>query len=229
VGRIPQSLFDVSLVLRQRIQAGVRSIRNSSLCFVCRFGSKRLSPRREIVWFFYGIFQSQLLKRQRLEFNVRLRRPISIILAASLAGCSWQVRTSGLASARTRVSVETLPFQYKNEMILVDVSINGHPAVFLLDTGAPYTYVDPSGLNFHLESRGSTPVTGPLGNGNQPVFFPKIGFGSQELDMPVIGLDLSNLRKECDCNAAGLLGMKALQTFSEFDVDLRTKKLTLKR
>ena len=74
MGRIPQSLFDVSLVLRQRIQAGVRSIRNSSLCFVCRFGSKRLSPRREIVWFFYGIFQSQLLKRQRLEFNVRLRR-----------------------------------------------------------------------------------------------------------------------------------------------------------
>lgn len=114
-------------------------------------------------------------------------------------------------------------------MILINVPVNGQPALFLLDTGAADTYVDTSELKLHLESAGSTVVTTPLGNKPQQVFLARISFGTQELHMHVVGLDLSPLRKECECKAAGILGMSALQTFSEFDVDLRNKRFTLRR
>lgn len=150
---------------------------------------------------------------------MRLRRSISIVLAASLAS---------LACAQTRVSVEA-PFELKNAMILIDVPVNGRSAVFLLDTGAVDTYVDTSELKLHLESAGSTMVSTPIGNKPQRVFLARISFGTQELHMHVVSLDLSQLRKECECKAAGILGMSALQTFSEFEVDLRNKLLTLRR
>lgn len=111
-------------------------------------------------------------------------------------------------------------------MILINVSVNGHPTVFLLDTGAADTYIDTSVLNFHLVSNGTTIVTSPVGRKVQQVFLAQIAFGAQELHMNVVGLDLSQLRKECGCNAAGILGMSALQTLSKFDVDLRNKSVT---
>jgi hypothetical protein len=55
---------------------------------------------------------------------------------------------AGAVSAQEQHRVFSVPFHTAGSMILVDATVNGKPAVLLLDTGADFTIISPqaSGL-----------------------------------------------------------------------------------
>jgi predicted aspartyl protease len=148
-----------------------------------------------------------------------LPRSILTILTAALIG---------LADAPMQPSVD-VPFEFTKAMILVEAKVNGRPAILLLDTGAGDTYIDTSMISAHFENDGDANVYTPTGRTQQLVFRAQVNLGAEELHMHVIGIDLSQMRKGCGCKAVGILGMSALQTFSDFEVNLSNKRLILRK
>ncbi len=118
-----------------------------------------------------------------------------------------------------------MPFELKGGLIFVKVAVNGKPADFILDTGAPYLV-----LSKRLSAKATDTLEGKGISGTmqvQRVVVPSLEFGSIRLsDAPAISMDMAHLEKLTKRPIDGLIGYSTLKDY-ELLLDYQKKTLSL--
>lgn len=126
-----------------------------------------------------------------------------------------------------------IPFEFSKEfgLILINVEVNGKPAVMVLDTGSNETIVSPrlvvvkqlSSTDAVAMAKGS----GYSGAGVIATAFLRIG-ASNPKNCQILVVDLGDLSKTLGQEVDGVLGMSVLEGFETVSVDFGHHKVVLK-
>jgi hypothetical protein len=120
-----------------------------------------------------------------------------------------------------------VPFELRGGLIFVKVKVNGKPASFILDSGAPYLV-----LSKRLNAKATDTLEGKGISGTmqlQQVVVPSLEFGSMQLtDAPAIAMDMAHLEKLTKRPIDGLIGYSTLKEY-ELLLDYESKTMTLFR
>jgi hypothetical protein len=137
---------------------------------------------------------------------------------------------AGAVSAQEQHRTFSVPFHTAGSMILVDATVNGKPAVLLLDTGADFTIISSqaSGLAAKLDALKATKTTGA--NGEYVKARVDLRLSERHwIERDVLVMDLSDASKRLGTRIDGFVGADLLQEFSAVRIDYRTKTIELEQ
>lgn len=117
-----------------------------------------------------------------------------------------------------------VPFHTVNGLILLDATVNGHPATFVLDTGSASTIVSPKaygairldGHSLELAEDGA----GRLGYAKHLQADVTLTTGAR-FSLTVSVMNLDNAGKQIGAKIDGILGEDVFRTFSAVRIDYR--------
>jgi predicted aspartyl protease len=126
-----------------------------------------------------------------------------------------------------------IPFEFSRAfgLMLINVEVNGKPAVMVLDTGSNETIVSPRLVIVkQLSSKDAVAMAKGSGySGAGVVATTSLSIGpSDPKNYQILVVDLSDLSKTLGQQVDGILGMSVLKDFESVSVDLRHHKLVLK-
>jgi hypothetical protein len=129
---------------------------------------------------------------------------------------------SPLAVAQEAGRVYRVPFHSVNSMILLDVTVNGNPAVMLLDTGANNSIVSPdaAGLKANLAPLKRNSGAGASGDYTKAVIALCLDKRCW-LNRDVLAMDLSEASKNAGARLDGFIGQDILREFSAVRIDYK--------
>ena len=131
---------------------------------------------------------------------------------------------AGAVSAQGQPRTFKVPFHNSGAMILLDASVNGNPAVLLLDTGSVRTMVSFEALG-HNEVKAKPVKPSRLGAGADGQYLKgrsNIGLGDCTIfAQDVFAVDLSEVSKMLGTRVDGLLGADVLREFSAVRIDYK--------
>ena len=172
----------------------------------------------------YAVSDVNCVSRARIAGTRRahLRRGLSLLVAAVIFAAS--------ASAQDRIS--RVPFHIINGLILLDATVNGHPATFVLDTGSATTIVSPKaygairldGDSLELAEDGA----GRLGYAKHLQADVTLTTGAR-FSLTVSVMNLDNASKQIGAKIDGILGEDILRTFSYVRIDYRARVIELEQ
>ena len=116
-------------------------------------------------------------------------------------------------------------------MILVDATVNGKPAVLLLDTGADFTIISPqaSGLTT-VKVRALTANKSTGANGEYVKSRVDLRLAERHwIERDVLCMDLSDASKRMGTRVDGFIGQDVLREFASVRIDYRTKTIELEQ
>jgi hypothetical protein len=127
-----------------------------------------------------------------------------------------------LALAQETGRVYRVPFHSVNSMILLDVTVNGNPAVMLLDTGANNSIVTPAaaGLRANLAPLKRNSGAGASGDYTEAVIALCLDKHCW-LNRDVLAMDLSEANKNAGARLDGFIGQDILREFSAVRIDYK--------
>jgi len=132
------------------------------------------------------------------------------------------------AHAQERMAY-TVPFHAVRGLILLDGQLNGHPATFLLDTGANNSVMDYRAAGFPNLKLDALRSTGTAGSeGSCTVREVKISLEHKSwLNRRVCIMDLSDASRRAGSQIDGFIGVDVLGEFSAVRIDYKTQTVTL--
>jgi hypothetical protein len=154
----------------------------------------------------------------------------AVRFSSEIDGATFLLPTSPVTDARMlgKENSDVVPFTIADGRIVVDVSINGHPALpFLLDTGAGNLITPEAAKQVGIEGNGSVALTGvgpDQGNG-QFATIKELRLGSVQMSNQQFGVaQLPSFLQDRgnEPPIAGLIGYELLRRFpATFDYDAR--------
>ena len=117
----------------------------------------------------------------------------------------------------------------KYKVLFLNVQVEGHDTVFILDTGSTITYVDVDALQLHLKPEFTIPVQAANQRSQRAVYGLRMRLGEEKLDGKFAEIDLTSTRQECSCRVDGLIGMDVLSMYSTVEIDFREGIIRLRR
>lgn len=172
----------------------------------------------------YAVSDVNCVSRARIAGTRRahLCRGLSLLVAAVILAAS--------ASAQDRVF--RAPFHTVNGPILLDATVNGHTATFVLDTGSASTIVSPKaygamrldGHSLEMAEDGA----GRLGYAEHLQADVTLTTGAR-FSLTVSVMNLDNAGKQIGTKIDGILGQDILRTFSAVRIDYRARVVGMER
>jgi hypothetical protein len=133
------------------------------------------------------------------------------VLAVSLSHVVW-------------AQTVTLPFQSEENLLIVQVFVNGRSANLILDTGAESTFLSPQAAGISntvgVTSLKSNAQIAKSMSRNAAISLTENG---SIFSQTVIVVDLNDLNKKVGCKCDGILGQDVLRHFRAFTVDYKNK------
>lgn len=129
-----------------------------------------------------------------------------------------------------RAAAETIPFELKSNLIMVDALLDGSPRRLVLDTGASQTVLTPRGAE-GLTGIGADGKTGRGAGGDLRVSFARVGslaVGGQIVRDLQVGVTELGQLESCVGDLDGVLGFDFLSRFV-LTIDYRRRQLELRR
>jgi hypothetical protein len=125
----------------------------------------------------------------------------------------------------------TVPFHTVRGLILLDGQLNGHPAAFLLDTGANNSVMDYRAAGFPSLKLDALRSTGTAGSeGSCTVREVKISLEHKSwLNRRVCIMDLSDASRRAGSQIDGFIGVDVLGEFSAVRIDYKAQTVTLEK
>jgi hypothetical protein len=124
-----------------------------------------------------------------------------------------------------------VPFHTVSGLILLDGRLNGHPATFLLDTGANNSVMDYRAAGFPALKLDALRSTGSAGaEGSCTVREVKLSLERRSwLNRRVCVMDLSDASKRMGVTIDGFIGTDVLAEFSAVRIDYNAQRVTLEK
>lgn len=147
---------------------------------------------------------------------------ISLLLAVTIYTSPLTSRPKVTPPVPAKIEV---PFELKGGLVFVKVKVNGKPANFILDSGAPILVLHPRLAAKAIDTLEGKGISGALQL--QRVEVPDFEFGTlHQQQVEAITLDLSHLEKITNRPIDGLIGYSTLKDY-EVLLDYKNKLLTL--
>ncbi|SRR5258708_5726583 len=122
----------------------------------------------------------------------------------------------------TRKDAKPVRFSFgKYKVLFVNVQVERHDTVFILDTGSTITYVDVDALQLHLKPEFTTPVQAANQRWQARVYRLHIRLGEEKFEGQFAEVDLTGTLQACSCQVDGFLGMDVLSRCSSVEIDFR--------
>ena len=118
-----------------------------------------------------------------------------------------------------------------NGIILLDATVNGKPAVLLLDTGANFTLISPQASGYPTAKlHALTPNKTTGSSGDYVRSRVDLGLGERRLmDREILVMDLSDAGKRLETRIDGLLGQDVLRQFSAIRIDYKASVIEFEK
>jgi hypothetical protein len=138
---------------------------------------------------------------------------------------------AGAVSAQEQPRIYRVPFHTAGSMILVDATVNGKPAVLLLDTGADFTIIslEASGLTT-VKVRALTANKSTGANGEYVKSRVDLRLAERHwIERDVLFMDLSDASKRMGTRVDGFLGQDVLREFAFVRIDYQNHTMEFRQ